>query len=226
MPRQSRSREVLSPDLVIIATADLPADLVRTAERGRAGDRRGSIDRSIDRDDRTPRKQRAAERITESTGRASLDSRSVLLARTGESTTWEYTSPRITPPLRLARNIHIHIHAHGDAQLAGRACARKQRVSIHFSPVRDLVSPGITAAFYPCAHHVTEAAITNLEARPSRAKSLGFAARRGRPLSHVICMKRDRAGRNARERARGTLLSSTEGKRRERRKDRGPKGRR
>lgn len=107
-PRQSRSREVLSPDLVIIAAADLPADLVRTAERGRAGDRRGSIDRSIDRDDRTPRKQRASERITESTGRASLDSRSVLLARTGESTTWEYTSPRITPPLRLARNTHTH----------------------------------------------------------------------------------------------------------------------
>ncbi|KAL0124571.1 hypothetical protein PUN28_006427 [Cardiocondyla obscurior] len=59
-----------------------------------------------------------------------------------------------------------------------RSHRRKHDVGIH------------VAADYPLfirAHHVTEAAITNLEARPSRAKSLGFAARRGRPLSHVIC---------------------------------------
>lgn len=43
-----RSREVLSPGLVIIAAADLPADLVR-AERGRSGGRSARIDRSIDR---------------------------------------------------------------------------------------------------------------------------------------------------------------------------------
>lgn len=95
-------------------------------------------------------------------------------------------------PSSLATYTHTRRRGHkrSDTRACARVSARKQRISIHFSPVRDLVSPGITAAFYPCAHHVTEAAITNLEARPSRAKSLGFAARRGRPLSHVICMKR------------------------------------
>lgn len=52
-----RSREVLSPGLVIITAADLPADLVRRSEVG-AGDR-PRTDRSIDRSIVTigPRKQ-------------------------------------------------------------------------------------------------------------------------------------------------------------------------
>lgn len=44
-----RSREVLSPGLVIIVAADLPADLVRRSEVGRAIGADRSIDRSIDR---------------------------------------------------------------------------------------------------------------------------------------------------------------------------------
>lgn len=65
------------------------------------------------------------------------------------------------------------MHTRARARLSARG---SNEASIHFSPVRDLVSLGITAAFYPRAHHVTEATITNLEARPrSRAKSLGFA---------------------------------------------------
>lgn len=175
-----------------------------------------------------PRKQRAGDYRRAQRRLSPLDSRGVLLARTGESTTWEYTSPRITPPLRLARSQHRRIRVRTNTRtqrLVGRACARvsarKQRVSIHFSPVRDPVSPGITAAFYPCAHHVTEAAITNLEARPSRAKSLGFAARRGRPLSHVICM--ERGFRYIRYiRARAPLADGRKEARETR--DRGPKG--
>lgn len=179
----------------------------RRIDRSELGARRKDVE------DRCLRFRGISDRLAVSGGRFTA---SVL---SGESTTWEYTSPRITPPLRIrfglarsrgARSAQGNterqrVHVNAAPRVISRACASSKRrarargrtkqaneasgdpprISIHFSlaVVRDLVSPRhYSPSLFIGAPRHAEVAITNLEARPSRAKSLGSTAE-SRPLS-------------------------------------------